>query len=376
MKKATLNSTIWMAVGLILLAGGRANATSPDSSIVIDGRADYLSQSYNDDASSPGGARPTNSVFRFPSFRVDFKGKIGEETAYRLRLNIPNAAVATTYPAPADNMSSFVDFAYITRALTSNLKLTVGKQWLGTAGWVGTYDPADVYLYPKGFLDGVTNNLTYGTGVGLQYEGMGQKVSLVASNPGAASTDNGTATGNANNSRQALGGRYFGKFLDATLQPTLSYLVEGIQNQTASSKNLVYTFSSVGIRYTVPAFDIDADYIMNSFADKTTTGSSDGTTSLYILARYKMPEIGLKQFLGYENSTQKTETSATVEKNVTTTSYQVGIEYYPKKDEDFRFHLVYSGQSANTDLGTGAASTKQNQQQIIAGIRFKADLLK
>ncbi len=139
---------------------------------------------------------------------------------------------------------------------------------------------------------------------------------------------------------------------------------EGHQNQTASTKNLVNTYTSLGIRYTVPMFDIDADYFMNSFADKSTAGQSDKTDSMFILARYKMADLGLKPFLTYENSVRKTATSATVEKQVKTGALTVGLEYYPKKDEDFRYHLAYTNQNIGTDLGTGTAETKQAMQQI------------
>ena len=235
---------------------------------------------------------------------------------------------------------------------------------------------SDVYAYPAGFLDTLSNTVIYVTGAGLKYmTGLGS-FSLIASDPGASSTDSGAATGNSNNGRTALSGRWFGKFMDGALQPTLSYMTEGRQNQSSSTKNLVNTYTSGGIRFTKPVFDIDADYLMNSFADKTTAGQSDVTNSMFILGRYKMVDLGLKAFATYENSTRKTETSATVEKKVDTSAITLGVEYYPKKDDDFRYHLAYTNQTIKTDLGTGAAATNQAMQQIIAGVRFKSDLLK
>ncbi len=382
MNKTTLRKTILTGMGLFLFTCIQAEATSTDSKIVIDGRVDNLSQNYNDDATSPAGTRPTNSTFRIQSLRVDFTGKIGEETAYRVRMsppNLPNTAATTSvvgYPFAADNLSNFLDYAYIQRTLSEGLLLTVGKQWSGAAGWVGYYDLSDVYMYPKAFLETIGNGMIYTTGVGLRYDFAGQKVLFSVTDPGAGSTDTGTAAGNANNARQAVGGRWLGKFMDGVLNPTLSYLSEGRQNQTASTKGLTNTYMSAGVKYTIPVIDVDADYIANSYADKTTAGQTDTTTSIMLLARYKMDDKGLKAFLGYENSNQTTNTSATVSKVVKTSAYQLGVEYYPKKDEDFRYHVVYTVANGNTDLGTGAASTNQAQNQIIAGIRFKSDLLK
>ena len=368
MNNTTLKSTILGAAALIFLAGPVAHAASPDSKLVMDGRADYVSQMFNDDATAPGGARPNNSGFKLNNIRADFQGRLGEETTYRMRLNFGNTSAANN---AADGLSSFLDYAYVSRTLMPGLNLLMGKQWNGTAGIVGAYDPSDFYLIPRAYLDEYLAGLIYNTGVGLNYSVAGQWFALTVTDPGAGSSD--PATGQPNNSRQVISGRWFGDFLDHSLIPTLGYISENRQNQTAGTKDLKNTYLSAGFKYTIPMLDVEFDYLANAYADKTTAGSNDSTTTAYLLARYKMD--GLKPFAAYEMSTVLTETSATTEKKATINNFQLGVEYYPKKSEDFRYHVVYTNGVTATDAGTGT-TVNQKAQQIIVGMRFKSDFMK
>ena len=76
----TFKKLLMTTAGLVLLASPAAYSAISTSSIIVDGRADLLSQSYNDDASTPavsGGAlipsaagqRATNNVFQVQYFR-------------------------------------------------------------------------------------------------------------------------------------------------------------------------------------------------------------------------------------------------------------------------------------------------------------------
>ena len=380
----TFKKLLMTTAGLVLLASPAAYSAISTSSIIVDGRADLLSQSYNDDASTPavsGGAlipsaagqRATNNVFQVQYFRADFMGKIGEENTYRFRMAFANNNKTVGYPGPADNISSFFDLAFVAHKFTPELELTAGKTKSILGGWSGFYDPQDAYnYYNKAFLEMVVLNMSYLTGAVLKYDSNGQFVRLQVADVGNSSTVNGGTI--PNNAGTFVGANYRGKFMGDSLQPNLGYGTETIQNQTGSTANKVATFMNASLKYTIPVVDVEADYLANSYADLTTVGQTDSTNTLYVLARYKMD--GMKPFAAYEMSTQNVNKTATQKQVVKTNAFQLGVEYYPKKDENFRYHLVYTNSAGNTDLGTGAATTNQAQQQIVAGIRFAADLLK
>lgn len=388
MRSKSLKAFI-MASSFALLTATHAHAAVSDTSLVIDGRLDYLTQMYNDD-NSVLGQRPTNTVFVVPSVRADFKGKLGEETKYRMRLNLPKNASTT---GSDDNLTRYTDYLYVERNFAQNFSAIFGKQNNQSGGWVRILDPNDVYYYPQAVQDLVDQNLFYTTGVGVNYEVAGQFFNVNVTSPDTVTTvgtaTNGTnndggsvdpSTLKANNARPAFAFRWFGKFLGETLQPTAGYMTFGRQNQVgqAGPRNEQDSLLSVGLKYTIPVLDIEADYLANKYTDHTVSGMDDSVVSYYILARYKLADLGLKPFVTYEYSDRKLgQTSApTLTRENKYNTYQVGIEYYPNKDENFRYHLVYANQSVGNDLGNNAGSISQNQQQIIAGVRFKADMLK
>ncbi len=381
MKKTTLSSTI-LGAATMLLMGPMAHAAIADSFIVVDGRADLLSQSYNDDATTPattGGAgtatvagqRATNTVFQVQNFRADFGGKIGEDNSYRFRMNFKNNSAAAGAAAP-DNISTFYDYASIAHKFSSEFELTAGKTRGVLGGWTGLYDPSDTYnTYVRAYNEIIALNIVYLTGVVAKYEANGQTVRLEWADPGSSSTATNTTP---NNATSLLGFVYKGKFMNDTLQPNIGYTTENIQTAGGSAADKKYTFMNASLKYTIPVVDVEVDYLANSYADIQTIGQTDSTNSLFVLARYKMDEW--KPFAAYEMSTQNVNKSATIKQVVKTNAFQLGVEYYPKKDENFRYHIVYTNSAGNTDLGTGAATTNQSQQQIIAGIKFRADMLK
>lgn len=372
MNEKIFKTTLVAAVSLMCFVGTNARAAISDSKVIVDGRVDYLSQSYTVD----GGSQPSNAALRINSFRADFQGKIGEETSYRFRMTFPNNSAVPGYPGPADNLSTFFDYAYVSRVLAENLTLVMGKQFTGAGGWYATTDIPDIYYFSKAAVENIGLGLIYMTGVQLKYEASGQKINLLVTDSSAGSTDSGTSTGNANNARQGVGLRYYGSLMDSTLKPTVGYFTENLQNQSSSPKNLLYSFTNLGLKYLVPGKLVaDLDYLMSTFADRTSVGNSDSTNEFDLKVTYTVGETGLKPFAMYSNTIQKF-VSAASEKKVANNAFILGAEYYPKNGEDFRYHLVYTNQTTNTDLGLGAASTNLNQQQIIAGVRFSSDMLK
>lgn len=370
MRVTTLKLAMLTAVSSVLFAG-QAFAVPDTSKIILDIRGDYVSNMYDDDAA--GTQRSSSSNFKINDLQVDFQGKTSQKTGYRLRVDYKNSDADAVDPGPNDNLSTFVDMAYISHALTDSFTIMGGKLWAANGGIIGLYDPNEVYLYPKAFIDTYIGGHIYATGFGATYAVAGQTFFLNVTNPGAYSEDADTTT--ENNKRNAVSARWLGNFMDGALTPTVTYSMETAQNQSASTprKKLKSDYAAIGLKYTAPVFEVDADYMMNTHSDKTTAGEKDKVNSALVTARYKMNQF--RPFVTVESSKSDTATTATTSKEVKTTNFGVGVEYRPSKDEDFRFHAVYLNTKDET-TNTGTPSTDQKGQTIIVGMRLRADLLK
>lgn len=375
MKKLLLTTFVMTAMGAAAHAG----------TISMDARADYESNTYNDAANKRNSTR-----FNLQTVRLDAKGNMNESTSYRIRyrLNNPSSGVNGSTAAPTyrltDSASKALDFAYIEHKLMDNLSLQMGKFTTDIGGIEGLTTGPDLYFTSVAY--GEQNPLRYATGAKLMYimesnefdvMAFNQETDAIATNP-----DN-TTTSFAQN-HQAYGVVWKGSFMDKSLSPVLSWHNDNMQpsatgacpaagaasSAACSQEN---NFYSAGLKWDWSPFFVEADYLYDTFKDKSVVGETDKTSSAVVTLGARMEQWVGK--LKYENSEAEVFSAGAGSRKDHYQGYQAAVEYLPSNEKYFRYHVAYISRDVKPDK-TGTAGDTQNTQTVLVGTRILADFLK
>lgn len=303
--------------------------------------------------------KPNSSSFQVSRARLDMLGNFSEQLSYRFRFDAQKASTSNT---KRDKVSDFVQLAFINHTLIDGLQLQAGKIGTQVGGWEGNLSGADYYLRSKAGDEVVP--AYYSAGAGLVYTWQNQMIEALYTNPTQDETD---ADGDVEQDHSLWGLVYKGKLLEGgSLQPVVSFHSEGV------GADKVNTYIAAGGRYQLEHFDVEADYLNNSFKGKTRIGETDKTWGAVLLVRYKMN--GFNPHLKYSRTEQTAESATPVK--TTYDSWTAALEYVPgtpEKAEIFRYHIAVTNRTAESDLAGSAKTTETN---IIAGFRILTDLLK
>lgn len=339
---------------LILITGSLSMAAN--SQLFLDSRIDHKSYSPNDAVGTTG-----YEVFQITRLKIDYQGKLGEQNSIRVRLDATQNLAAK---GTRDNASSFMDLAYISHKFTDEVSFVMGKLVTGMGGIEGYVDsPADMYLrsvagdedaavyYPVG----AQADLTFGD----------HRVKATFAN-NTTDVNNG---GTLNNTRGLMGASYLGKMMDQTLWVTASYHMEDYI--ITSGTKIKNSYSSLGAKYVMGDFDIEADYLGNKYDfDPQAAANKLSTISLVGLLRYRIADLG-SVHVKYENSEQKLATSATADTKNKITGITAAFEYKPIKDDNWRMHVAFTQKDTKPEAG----DTK-TEKIVYAGMRLYTDFLK
>lgn len=340
--------------------------------INMDGRFDYLTKTYNDDA---GGG--SNSTFTFNIIRLDYKGQINDTTNMRLRARLDKAAASQK----RDTVGPQLDMAYIQKKFSDNLTVTAGKISSEIGGFEGQTQSPELYLRSGSYLGTsgisgqslITNSDTtnkrgtisylYAAGVKAAIQTGPIETVLMAFNPNSDAD-------NDKNTNTFAGAIVRGSFLDKTLKVALSYHNE--DEAKSSADNVKSTaLSSASVQYTYNDIILTADLLKTEVTHNDTDSTKDSITSNVITVAYKMDEwTPMVKYYSSEGE-DKTIGATTTLKNKET-GMSLAVEYKPVSEENFRYHLVYNNVEFKGDGQTKTPTTSD----IIAGIRFNADFLK
>lgn len=355
---------------LSLFAAVAMTTTAQAGSISADLRADYDSTSYNDDSGKPG-----VSKFNIQTGRVDFKGNLNEEVSYRLRLRFNKDRAVSQ----RDSVGADTDFAYISNKVSDGLTLTLGKFASGIGGFEGGTSGADIYLAsaayagPKTLYPGVgsivgLSNLLYYTGAQLAYAiNDSNKIELHAANTEATvGTDykTGASVGDVIPQNKTLTGLvYRGSFADKTFNLLATYHME-----TAGDKDNKISLAAIGFEYLMNGMTAQLDLLANNYDVAGATITKNSMNSTVLTVKYKTDQW--TPILKVAMTDEKLGAAVDVKNKYT--DYGVAVEYAPKADQMFRYHIAYNARSVKPDSGNkNPAST-----QILVGTRILADFLK
>lgn len=360
MKKATLISSMLTLASTAAVAG----------SLNLELRADYQGTSYND-AAKTAGVGADNYKFFIPIGRLDAQGKLGSALDYRLRWRFSKPAVATSAPAnnQNDSLNDSVDFAYITHKPMDILAVTVGKFASQVGGVEGSTSGSDLYVVSPGNGGGLVNTSLAGKAyyTGAKFEtAMGDhKIGLHFANAAA------DVTNNSNKFAQTSGYTglvYTGSFADGMVKPIVSYHTATNSAASGSEKN-VGTYIAAGAMVTSGNVQVGLDVNSNTYTNATVATNKDTLTDVTLNVGYNMDNI--KPALKYYTATEAIKDATEVK--YTHTGMSAVVEFKPKVDENFRYHVAYNQVNKKADT---AGYQDQTRTEVVAGVKIFADILK
>lgn len=331
---------------------------------------------------------PGSSIFRGTLAKMNFDGKVGEASVHG-RLDLGSL---TTYAAG----DVLVEYLVISKDFGNGLTMHAGKLEGMNGGWENAANTVgDVYLATlanggiggyigalgvsgtlqqiawTGLNGGTTPASEFTTpvtsagnsrGLGLTYVMGDHKLDFQATN----STNHGTTSTYRRNN---MGLYYTGSFADKMIMPMAGYMTGSSDTPAAGFED---TFMNVGAKMNFGMVGATVEYISNSIKASAAGGKADTVTSLYGLVDFTIDTW--KPFLKFETSEFKDDDDAGLATSFKRTGLSVGTELLPKAGENFRYHIAYV--STSDKYGTAGSKETVSWGQLIAGLKYTADILK
>jgi hypothetical protein len=324
-------------------------------SLNLDARVDYNATTFNSEATAEDFTK-----FYFKTGRLDYNGKLNDETSFRVRWSFTKAQV----PALRDSLPAGVELAYLTHKLSEDFSFTFGKMGSEIGGFEGLTSGADLYLLSEAYNKRDANNaligsvfgtadMLYLTGAKATYAFAGQTISL-ATYDAEQDVTGGTPTALAQN-YGVSGLVYRGAFMEKALQFIASY------HTSSPNTDDKYNWYAAGVKWDATPITASVDYVVTQH-DTTT---DDKITSII----GKLAYTGMEQWVPRLEVTSSISDIAGVEN--TYMGYGVVAEFVPKKEETFRYHVAINQVKETPDTGDDLDRT-----EIVVGTRLLADFLK
>ena len=336
MKALTILATFALTTGSVMAL---------DTVMDVKGRFDYI---HSETENTPG-TKTSSGILTTSYLRLITASKVNETTNLKLVLDFQPTSTVD------NNLSNTVDEATLTKTFNA-FSFILGKQAVLTGGRENDYSGRDVSLTSK-FSDSVTDNLT-GLSVGYGFAGQNLYLQYLQQ------TD---STKNPLTDKKVVGAAYYGDFLDKMIMPIISYHKLGTNRPGAYDIQ-----TAVGLRFTVQNFIVEADYLMLE-QEKMSNGDRELTSMVghlrYVHENFQpfvkfIKDDGKKGYAGIISGAEKSER----------TSFEVGLEYVPNKDEDMRYHVVYD--NMKSEKKSPAPTSEVKEQKIYAGVAFNFNILK
>ena len=293
--------------------------------------------------------------------RILTSGKINESLTFDMELDLKQASGAT-----GGAVTDFVDSMVLTKKVGENFSVKLGKQDPLLGGFEWAQADSDVYAVSTFYTDGAPNSV----GLSAHYSMLGHTLSLAHLETAANS-----GTSNSTTDKKVTGALLAGSCMDGMIGTRFSHHQVGA---AAGRTDL----TSLGLQFVKDMFVVQLDY---SMATKKNQGTNDAAATAdaklnTMLAHVRYNHDNYKPFVKY--IMEKSEGSYALTNDVAgaeseRTVIEAGLEYSPSKDEDMRYHLVYS--MAETKQKTGTTGTtargKIENDTILAGVKFGFNLL-
>lgn len=338
-----------------------ASAFAGDNTINIVGRAGWQ---YKDNDIKKTGT-PSSSSFNIDYLRTTFAGAVTPTVKYFATADFLGDNSTTD---SADNTSSYIDEAFITKTFASGTGVTVGKKTVFIGGRDFDYNDSDRYTSSY-FYDATPENQV---GLTLTQEWEGQTFVAQYFN---GNKNNGGATTANEQSKFGYSVGWYGELFGGFVKPIVAYTVipEGITGSTATGGTRVSKgddqFLAAGLQLNTPHnVVIEADYTI--LTEKAAAASNQDFKTRSIVGTVRYTAERFSPFVKVFSDERKTESTKTASRF----AYDAGVEFREKADDAIRYHVVYSGSTVKNNINT--TEVKSSPKSILVGLKFDAAVLK
>lgn len=351
-------------LSILALASGSAMAL--DSKMNLTGRFDYVNKKTETKSSANVTSKTSPSEFTPNYLFLTTETKVNDKTSFKLALDFKDSGAA------AQNfVSEYVDEAVLTQTLMPGLSLMIGKQAAMMGGHEQVFTKRDVYGTSQ-YNAGLPDN---STGLGVGYSFMNQNLYLQYLENNTNST-NPTLT-----DKKIANVAFVGNVMDGMITPMLSYSKVGTARL---GRYDVFTAAGISANYMNVVFQFD--YLMreNERGGTNQAGTATDAELTTMVAHVRYNHENYKPFFKYikEDAEGSYDLGASFTGAVESerTVMEAGLEYVPNKDEDMRYHLVYSAAETEETKRLTANSAQNNENfedtRIYAGVAFGFNILK
>lgn len=322
-----------------------------ETSMILRGRFDYNHAETN---FTPG-IKDSSGIFTTSYLRLGVESKIDDTMKANVIFDFTDANT------PKDNgLTELIDVAYVTR-LIGRGSLLIGKQGVLIGGRENDYSARELYLF-SAFNDATSASAT---GLTSRYDIFGQSFY-------AQYLQQRDSKQTPFSDKKILGVAYYGSFFEKMMEPILSY------HKLGTTRPGQYDlFTATGVRMNIFLFIFEADYLMlkkeKAGINPALVAVDAKVNSSVLVARYHhekyRPFVKYildegKRYYDLGNGINELETKRN--------AWEVGMEYYPKKDNDVRYHVVYN--SAKLEEETGARD-EYEEKKLIIGFSFGLNVM-
>ena len=335
----------------------------------------YLNMNGSADANFQNGFN--DGEFKMHELRIEMKGKVTDWLSYRYRQRINRSYDGTS---SVDNMPSSIDWAGLGIQVNKQFSIFAGKQGAAYGGFetyinpIEGYEPTDMARNLTCFLSGVNFIYDFTPTQQLQLQVTDNRVvKSVTTQYGTGYTDSKLPLMYSLNWNARWANvfytRYSASISSQARENTLKYFAFG--NRLLTKKFDGY----VDVKYSLE--DADNKGIMTSILQpNATTNKVKNSEYLSLMALLKfriMPEWNLVVQGMYETaSLHKAYNEAEQGRYRTSLAYIGGIEYYPIKNSNLHFFLMYVGRKYNyTDRARQYGNADYNTDRISIGYIYQ-----
>jgi len=308
-------------------------------SIVLNGRMEY--QTIDNDSKNSG--IPNTQGFNMKNNRFMFAGDINDELTYAM---IVQASGSFGTANTIDGTTGSLVKMSLTQKFSDMFSATFGKHYGVHGGYEHDASPQDLYL----------TSLAYGdldfwvVGASLKAKMKNHTFRFMLNN---ADRDTDSA-GNASQKNVSYAVNWHGNFA-GMIMPRLGF------HTRPKADGKKQTALTSALRFDMKSFFGEVEYYAVTKENETTVNKDDENTSL--IAKFQLQGDNFRPFVKYFMDEQKVTGTKTLER----TGLVAALQYYPVKDQNFRYHLVYT--SLDTDF-VSAATKDTTVNTITLGLKY------
>ncbi len=339
------------ALLILILSLTPCLAYSLETSMIFRGRFDY---NYEEKENTPG-LKDSSGVLTTSYLRFGVMAKFDDTMKANLVLDFSDANT------PKDNgLTELIDVAYVTK-LIGQYSFLLGKQGVLIGGRENDYSLRDIYIYSS-FNDATSASAT---GASVRYDTLGQ--SFYAQYLQQRDVKQTPFT-----DKKIIGLAYYGSLFNKKVEPIISY------HKLGTTRPGQYDlFTATGVRVYAGQFFFEGDYLIlvKEMAGLNAASEVDDAkvTSIVLVARYNQENI--RPFIKYLIDKGKNSYDLGNGINDIKTkrdAWETGVEYYPNKDNDVRYHLVYNSSKFEEETGSHA---KYTEERFVVGFAFGLNVM-